>query len=211
MSQIKLESTYYQKSKMFLYPHLGIKGGATAVPAKTFMRWQGLYASEDRKLICRYYMRDDDEFRDFEFKTIKGSPRYDTMYHLSNGFAAYVFDFNTDDIKHDYDAVMLGHYSKTSNDFKRITLDYYNLNKTHVNYIDSYLNPANYYNQYADLLIVPGSHGGDKRYEVYKALLEVEELCSPPDVSKETLREEPVDLSVLKKPLPLPKSNQRTN
>ena len=45
---------YFQKSKIFLYPLLGIKKGITFVPNETYMSWDNLYTINDNKLILLY-------------------------------------------------------------------------------------------------------------------------------------------------------------
>ena len=38
---------YFQKSKVFLYPLLGIKRGVSVIPVETYFGWDGYYNSED--------------------------------------------------------------------------------------------------------------------------------------------------------------------
>ena len=57
---------YFQKSKVFLYPLLGIKRGVSVVPIETYISWKGYYNSEDMKLICVYDVRTDEEYKNFE-------------------------------------------------------------------------------------------------------------------------------------------------
>ena len=57
---------YFQKSKVFLYPLLGIKRGVSVVPVETYFSWDGYYNSEDMKLICVYDVRKDDDYVLFE-------------------------------------------------------------------------------------------------------------------------------------------------
>jgi len=44
---------YFQKSKLFLYPLLGIERGLPA-PEEVYFSWEGKYAPEDQKLILVY-------------------------------------------------------------------------------------------------------------------------------------------------------------
>jgi hypothetical protein len=56
---------YFQKSKVFLYPALGIKRGSSVTPIETYLEWDDIKI-EDRKLICLYHLRDDEEFLGYE-------------------------------------------------------------------------------------------------------------------------------------------------
>jgi len=60
---------------------------------------------------------------------------------------------------------------------KRRILEFFKNNHSNYKYLDSYLNPEKYFNTYAELLKVP-----------VEVLHEVGELCSPPDLKKETLK-----------------------
>lgn len=61
-----LYDRYFQKSKVFIYPLLGIKRGNSVVPIETYISWDGHYSSEDMKLICVYKIRTDAEYKTFE-------------------------------------------------------------------------------------------------------------------------------------------------
>ena len=49
----QLYAKYFQKSKLFLYPLLGLQRGLTA-PEEVYFSWEGKYAPEDQKLILVY-------------------------------------------------------------------------------------------------------------------------------------------------------------
>ncbi|NDC31797.1 MAG: hypothetical protein EBZ58_12880, partial [Bacteroidetes bacterium] len=49
----QLYPTYFQKSKLFLYPLLGLQRQLTA-PEEVYFSWKGKYAPEDQKLILVY-------------------------------------------------------------------------------------------------------------------------------------------------------------
>lgn len=207
MSRITIiHKTYYQKSMLFLYPLLGIRRHCGVSPETSYLRWQGKFGSEDRRLIVKYAIREDITFKLFETEKLLNNPLFSEMMLLEDNFVAYVFDFNKNDMADAYDAVISGKYSKLPENHKRRLLDFYNndKNKSHVTYIDSFVYPQKYFGTYADLLTVPNSHGGSKRAEILQTLTRNGELCSPPNVDKETLRTEPVDLEIQRKPLPLP-------
>ena len=61
-----LYTDYFQKSKAFIYPVLGVKRGSSVTPIETYMSWVGHYSLEDMRLICNYHMREDIDFINFE-------------------------------------------------------------------------------------------------------------------------------------------------
>ena len=63
-----------------------------------------------------------------------------------------------------------------SDESKAIIVDFYSLNKYSTEYMDSYLNPENYFEKYAQLLNIPEWR-----------LRDVGELCDPYNRVKETL------------------------
>ncbi len=75
-----LYTKYTQKSRMFLYPLLGIKRGSAVVPNETYVSITNMYKPEDMKLVCLYHLRQDLEFRMFEKSKLSGNSRFDTFY-----------------------------------------------------------------------------------------------------------------------------------
>jgi lipoyl(octanoyl) transferase len=61
-----LYNGYFQKSKVFLYPILGIKKGSSVVPTQTFLSWGEEISPEDMKLVCLYTTRNDSNYINFE-------------------------------------------------------------------------------------------------------------------------------------------------
>ena len=57
---------YFQKSKMFLYPLLGIKKGVDIVPSETYITWGNSIKPEDMKLICLYHPIEKKGFNDLK-------------------------------------------------------------------------------------------------------------------------------------------------
>ncbi len=49
-----LYKEYFQKSKIFMYPLLGIGRGSGVVPEQTYLSWEGYVTPEDTKLIAVY-------------------------------------------------------------------------------------------------------------------------------------------------------------
>ena len=63
MALTSIYSKYFQKSKVFIYPLLGIKRGLSVVPKETYVAWEGHYKPEDMKLICVYDYREEEEYK----------------------------------------------------------------------------------------------------------------------------------------------------
>lgn len=171
---------YFQKSKVFLYPLLGIKRGVSVVPVETYFSWDGYYNSEDMKLICVYDVRKDDDYVLFEKNILLKHNRL-CDYIKVNSQAILTFDFS--DIEDDWFHLINGRYSKISLELKQKILGFFDKYSGNYAYMHSYLIPEKYYNNYAELLDVEP-----------EMLIKVGELCSKPDIVKETLVIEIADL-----------------
>jgi len=174
---------YYQKSKMFLYPLLKIKQGSSIVPVETFLRWEDLYELGDNKLICIYHNRKDAEFKKFEERYLLTNALFYDYFLLPDNMVAYVFDFT--EYSRDFYKVVRGAYSNLSSEFKFKIINFYSGNPYHAAYIDSYLYPEKHFYQYSELL----------QCDV-DLLVEVGELCSPPNLDNETLISKPILLEI---------------
>lgn len=179
MSQVlSLYRDYVQKSRMFLYPALGIRRGHSVTPIETYISLSNKYTAEDSKLICVYYHRDDADFKILESQKLRGNKMFHEAIPIGEDKIAYVFDFSSQ--QEDFNAFLQGKYSRISPAYKQTILNFFK-NNVHV---ESYLNPMKFIPMYADLLAserkdVPG---------LAKLLGEIGELCSPPDLEKETLK-----------------------
>jgi hypothetical protein len=178
-----LYKDYFQKSRMFLYPLLEIKRGVCAVPAYTYIQWEGKHALEDAKFICCYDDRSDAEFLQFEKTTLLTHNRLINKQKINN-FIIYTFDFN--DCKSDWLHFVNGNYSKLTEKIKRKILNFFDKNSSNYVYMESYLFPEKYFKLYSDLLKVD-----------IELLKEVGELCSKPDISKESFKIENLKKIVL--------------
>ena len=81
-----LSKDYFQKSRVFLYPALGIKRGVPNTPIETYVSWDGVYAPGDMKLCCLYHLKNDDDFKNFEKSKLLGNK-------LFNDFKFVITDF----------------------------------------------------------------------------------------------------------------------
>ena len=182
-----LYERYFQKSKVFLYPLLGIKRGNSVVPIETYISWEGHYSSEDMKLICIYKIRTDAEYKNFEKNILTKHTRlYD--YYKNNNEEVSIFIFDFSDINEDWDYFINGKYSKFSSSLKNRILKFFDKHSGNYAYMQSYLSPEKFFEDYSEILNVEVS------------LLEsVGELCSKPDKEKENLQLKLADLDNLEK------------
>lgn len=177
----KLESLYkdyVQKSRLFLYPALGMRRGQSVTPIQTYISWDNNYVTTDRKLCCLYHIRSDEEFKAFESFIVKHEMFHDFKL-TKDDKAVYVFDFSKQ--RDDWDMFLIGKYSKLSNDLKKKIRNFFGINNQ--GYIDSFLFPERYFNMYADMLTSSKS----EHTSMLSILKEVGELCSTPDLEKENL------------------------
>lgn len=171
---------YFQKSKVFLYPLLGIKRGTSVIPVETYVSWEGHCTPEDMKLICLYDVRTDTEYVNFEKNVLLNHNRL-SDYVKVNSQAVFTFDFS--DLEDDWSHFINGKYSKISLNLKQKILNFFDKYSGNYAYMHSYLIPEKYFENYAELL------GAD-----VQMLIKVGELCSKPDAEKETLVLDVADL-----------------
>lgn len=169
-----LYKDYFQKSRVFLYPALEIKRGVSVTPIETYMAWQDHYPLQSAKLICLYHLRDDDFFKQFEKVKLLGNKLYHDFKQVEERKGVYVFDFA--DMLEDWYHITNGRYSKISNEYKSRIRQYIGLSNPNLPYVDSFLYPERFFKLYAEMM------GMDE-----KILKEVGELCSKPELEKETL------------------------
>lgn len=169
-----LNKSYIQKSRLFLYPLLGIKRGVSVTPIEVYTSWEGRYCFTDARLLCRYHDRDDPDFKIFDEVKLSGNTLFQEKHELEDGTLVYVFDLSK--YHKDFWRVITGQYSELSKATKKQILKFFEGNTNHYVYIKSYLQPADYYEMYRDIL------GCD-----LDALKHAVELCSKPDLNKELL------------------------
>lgn len=180
-----LYSKYFQKSKSFLYPALGIKRTADYTPSGTYLAIEGYIGAEDVKLICTYDYKDSKKFRDFEQHMLIENPLFYDKIEMKD-MIVYIFDF--DIYQADWFNFILGKYSKLSTTLKKAIKNYYGQTSAEYDYMDSYLHPQDYFAEYASLLDVD-----------IQQLKKIGELCDACDIEKETLKIPENYLSDLKK------------
>ena len=164
---------YFQKSKVFLYPLLQLKKGLTYVPKQTYIAMEHMHSPEDYRLLCEYHVKMSENFDKFCNTYIKNHPRFDEYIDIGDNKHVFIFDFIS--FKNDFNKFLVGKYSQFSLNSKMIILDFFSDGRSS-DYIEAFLSPENYHEDYADELNVD-----------VKIIESVFELCSLPDINKETL------------------------
>ena len=164
---------YFQKSKVFLYPLLQLRKGLTYVPKQTYIAMEHMHSPEDYRLLCEYHVKMSENFDKFCNTYIKNHPRFDEYIDIGDNKHVFIFDFIS--FKNDFNKFLVGKYSQFSLNSKMIILDFFSDGRSS-DYIEAFLSPENYHEDYADELNVD-----------VKIIESVFELCSLPDINKETL------------------------
>lgn len=182
---MKIYKDYFQKSKIFLYPLLEIKKGVRYVPIDTYLAWEGQYSFEDSKLMCLYKQKFTKAFAKFEEFQLLNHKYLDDYRELGDDLHLYIFDLVN--YKKDIQNVIKGTYSKMRKKTKTQILDFFGDIAPISEYIESYIYPEYYHEDYANELNV-------RIADIEK----VWELCSKPDLEKETLKIKMKELNIIK-------------
>ena len=180
-----LYKKYFQKSKIFLYPLLDIKKGSEFVPTETYICWKNKYKLEDMVLVCVYHTKNNINFITFEKNILLKHNRIINYNTIDTSTNIYVFNFS--DYKEDWNYFINGKYSKINPILKRKILNYFDDNSANYIYVNSYLYPNNFFEEYSIIL--------DVNVEL---LISVGELCNKPDLIKESLTVNVANLQKLK-------------
>lgn len=178
-----LYKDYFQKSRIFLYPILEIKRGASVTPIETYVSWTGNYSKDDMKLICLYHLREDQEFLLFEKERLYKNRYFYDFKQVEDNKGVYVFDYSS--MSNDWKKIINGKYSELSAGYKKKIEAFYGKKDTNYAYIESFLYPEKYYSMYAEMMQVKES-----------LLREVKELCSKLDLEQENLTARIKDLHI---------------
>jgi len=165
---------YFQKSKVFLYPLLGFKRGIKVVPSETYLAWDPYYIPEDMKLVCLYHPNRSNEYENYEKEHLLKHTRLCDVKEVDEHNKLFIFDFA--DLKDNWMHFIVGKYSKIDPKLKGKIKGFFAVNSANYVYMNSYLYPESYFSNYADVLNVDT-----------EMLESVGELCSKPDIEKETL------------------------
>tara|TARA_R100000664_G_scaffold4755_2_gene9423 strand:+ start:1908 stop:2510 length:603 start_codon:yes stop_codon:yes gene_type:complete len=184
---------YFQKSKVFLYPLLGIKKGMRFVPIQTYTSWtykdtilpEEKCDGENGSKFCCLYLRPDDQksksmYLSFLDEIIKDNKFYYKSFpfiHNSIEFDLVLFDMPAFEL--DMIHFRKGHYSKMSELAKKRIMNFFGPIGTISQYVESYLYPHHFYEEYSELLNIP-----------IELLEEVGELCDKPNKRLEEFKRE---------------------
>ena len=170
----QLYADYFQKSKMFIYPVLGIARKSSIQVKETYVSWLDIYHDTDKKLICVYDDVHSEAFKAFEAKVLLSSPLYHSHQKTADGRGIYIFDMDV--IKKDWAHFLSGSYSKMSKVLKDAVLKYYG-KAPEYEHVRSFLYPEEFFDIYASLLNVD-----------QKLLTEVGQLCDKYNRDLENLK-----------------------
>ena len=169
----KIYKGYIQKSTLFLYPQLRIPNITRYKPLGTYTGLNTDIHPAASALILLYKKFNSKSFFKFETKYLIGNEYFMERFESNDN---YVYVFNLSHLKTSYDKFLVGNYSRFSEEAKIPTLDYYSIGDPMTEYIESYLYPELYYDEYSKALNI-SEH----------SLENVIELCDKPDLEKETL------------------------
>lgn len=170
----KIYKKYFQKSKSFLYPALGIRKKSHVTPINTYIAIENKIGIEDVKLICVFDKEEIEKNKLFEENMLLSNPLFLEKVELKDE-CLYIFSLEI--YETDYFNFVLGKYSKFSSVLKKAIRDYFGEKSQEYSYIETYLHPDKFYERYSELLDID-----------LETLKNIGELCNPPDVDKETLK-----------------------
>jgi len=173
---------YFQKSKNFLHPMLGhVKRGGGFRPVNTYISWKGRVKTQEPSFVAVYNLCGSRDFYNFEQNALLGNSLFEDCIKINDEQAAYIF--NLGEFEKDYALFLEGRYSEFSDKLKGRIKNYHGANSPAYAFMDTYLYPGENYEHYANLL----SPNKKDIPRTMKLLQQTSELCSKPDLEKETL------------------------
>jgi hypothetical protein len=141
---------------------------------QTYVCWEHLVGIDENKFLCEYNVGITEKFESFSNSYLKKHPLFYEYVQLDEDRHLFIFDFTK--YKSDFKKFIDGKYSKFSLETKLIILDFFG-NKGNISeYVSLFLSPNSAHKLYAEALDVS-----------IKQIEEVFEVCSIPDLEKETL------------------------
>jgi hypothetical protein len=178
----ELYSDYFQKSKTFLFPALGLRRNDHTASINTFISWEERYSIHGYRLIVvKYGGIEDPNYRQFEKVYLLTNRLFEDMIYVNKNTIAYIF--NLESFKEDWNHFLRGRYSKLSMTLKNRIKNYYKENTIEWEFIESYLYPKNFFEIYSDLF-----YDIKDRSRGIEDLKSVGELCSPYDKDLEMFK-----------------------
>ena len=147
----KLRDKYFQKSKSFLYPALGIRRDSVFTPNGTYITIEGMIKHTDMRLICSFRREPTKAFSDFEYTILVANPLYLNTLEIRDQ-TLYIFDFSL--YKSDWLCFVYGKYSMFSDMFKQAIKVFYGANSNEYQLMETFLYPEQFVGVYAELLDV---------------------------------------------------------
>lgn len=167
----KIYPGYFQKSKSFLFPALGIPKGPFTTPTQSYVSLDGVYSPADKKLICRYNISDPNHEKISE-PILYSNPLFEHVTEIDMDERLYIF--NMDIYSSEFENFLKGAYSKFSEPVKEYIKTYFGGYTKEYEYMETFLYPERFFDLYGQLLDI----------STYR-LEEVGELCDLPDRKKE--------------------------
>lgn len=180
----QIYKTYFQKSKVFLYPGLKHSSKWNIKPLQTYISWtERNITIKDKKLICLFEKSNKSNFKIFEEKFLFKHSLFSEYVDINKKHACYIFDLS---IKYneDFTIFLNSKYSKLSKELKEEIKKYYGEKSANYAYVDTYLKPKKYYDIYANLLC-PNKIDVSNMISI---LSNVEELCTKVDMDLEDFK-----------------------
>src|SRR6056297_4344594 len=128
-----LQSKYIQKSRIFLYPLLGIKRGVSVTPIQTYMAWENIFSFDDNRLMCVYHTREDLEFKNFYKQVLLKNKYFEDFFNLEDGTGVFVFDFSPEN--ETFQKIVNGKYSKLDEKSQGKISNFFKHHYTHHMYV----------------------------------------------------------------------------
>jgi hypothetical protein len=168
----QLYKKYFQKSKILLYPLLGIERCKIG-PIEVYLSIKGKYTPQDQKLVCVYDPTSDENYMEFKKERLANHSLLSDQFIDITGHEIFVFDFSK--YASTWNLLLDGKYSQIPIKEKNLILNFFEKNSGNYIYIHSYLFPNKWHQRYAEILDVP-----------VDLIKEVNELIDKPDFEKET-------------------------
>lgn len=175
VKEISIYKNYTQKSRIFLYPILGIPKGARYIPIESYLSFKDGYSINDYRLICLYNKSQDENFQIFSKNIIKKCNLFEKTIKHSETEELYIFNFNQ--YRCDWNNIINGKYSKLTSNYKWKILNFHRNNQENFELVKKILFPNQHFQEFAEYL------GVDT-----KLIKDVGELLDKPNFEKEALK-----------------------
>ena len=149
MSIPKLCPGYFQKSKSFLFPALGISKGPFTTPVQSFISWDDYISPSGKKLIC-LYDTSDQRHSTVGQPILLSNPLFEREKKLNATRSLYIFDMAI--YNEEFGCFIKGKYSQFSISVKDYIKNYFDPSSPEYAYMETFLYPELFFDLYANLL-----------------------------------------------------------